>query len=150
MLDASTVGSGFAIVESDGPLEAAALFTVRSAQGQVVSEAGAPATDAGFIAVGSSATEGPVDTGFAVANPSPDQPAEVRIELRDSLGALLGQTRLSLAPLGHQAVFVSQLFPGAPPDASVRIVSVRPVAALLLRTREGLPVSGLPLASTQR
>jgi hypothetical protein len=113
------LGVGWAKIESSIPIEVAEFFDVRppGTSVPVISEVGVlpSATSTNFSFFISESTNEPVagtsvDTGIAIVNPS-GSTARVTATLYTRSGNQAGQKSLpSIAPNGHSALFVSEIF----------------------------------------
>jgi hypothetical protein len=145
---------GYATVTSNLPVSAeAVLFEFETQKGATIATAGVPAsaplTRQAIVAVGSK-DEG-LGTGLAIANPG-GAPVNLLFQLLDKSGAPIvpgGVTR-TLPAGNHQAFFISDLFPTAPPSyfGTLRILSDKGIVttALLFQgaTFGTVPVIPLP------
>jgi hypothetical protein len=143
--------SGYARIRADGPTVATSEFTVLNGAGDILTEAGISAVEPVLRSVGgmASSLEASLDSAVALANPSPEESVTVRIRVS---GAGFDQTEnLSLEPGRHVAAFIRELFPSLTqaPEGSVSISAGVPIAAAILRTRHGLPLSSLQLDSLE-
>lgn len=157
--------SGYAVITRDsGRLPAGtAVFQIRDATGNLISEAGvaaAPAARRARLYVDSQTMEGgrdAVDTGVAVAVPGAQDPVSLTLRLRDRYGETLAQISSSsddfpdLRAGGHTAAFVRHLFPKIPKQfrGLMEIESASEFHAVTLK-QTGLILTTLPLADLGR
>jgi sugar lactone lactonase YvrE len=115
---------------------ASALFTFSNSAGIIVSQAGvgsAPPILRSRVFVDEKGTR----TGLAMANTSA-QVATVNLTLRDTAGAVAGQSSLTLNPSEHRSRFVDELFGTLPPNftGSVTFESNQALSSITLRERK--------------
>ena len=156
--DSVPARTGYAKVSSQAPITAVAAFQITNDNGVVLSETSVLSTPARYThsgpvsevvpkgMVGGGSAPPRYQTALAVANAAWETNA-VRIEVS-------GQTPvdLELEAGEHKAVFIWELFPDlANVDFQgwLRISSSRPTVAVLLKTKDGLPVSAVPLESLE-
>lgn len=146
--------AGYAVIESNVPVEGTAIFRVGSG-GTVVTEAGVGSAQGLHRVVGAvqKFQSGNFDSGIAVVNTS-DSDSNGRIELYDEDGNLVGSDNdlLNLAPGEHVARFLPQIFgslEGQNFTGTLLITSDQPVATVILRTGSGLVLSSLPVGSIE-
>lgn len=152
----SSTTAGYAVIRANVPVEATAIFRILDTQRQPVSEAGVSAAAGKPYQVGvvQKVVAGNFNSGLAAVNTG-SQAADSRIELFDESGTRVAvdETLLDLAPGGHIARFLTELFPQLENQdfrGTVVITSNRPLALVILRTVNGLVISSLPVGSTQR
>src|SRR5690606_25201379 len=108
----SPATAGYAVIESNVPVEGTAIFRVSSV-GTVVTEAGVGSAQGRFRVVGAvqKFQSGNFDSGVAIVNTS-DSESTGRIELYNEDGNLVASDNnlLSLAPGEHVARFLPQIF----------------------------------------
>jgi len=152
--------AGYARVVSDAPVQTIAHFQMIE-NNRVVAETAVPSVEGRFTVVGSynrdvptSGTVGPppepavVNTALAIVNTS-DKPASVSFHLREEQG-WSREEFLSLAPGEQLARFISEIFDGLQDTrGTLKVFSSQPVAAILIKTVNGLPISILPLGSME-
>lgn len=106
---------GYAVLEAPETVEGTAVFAGKDANtGVSLFEAGVPATTLVQKFTIFVDTRGSLDTGLAIVNPGP-KTAELSYRLRDKNHVLLAERsgpEVNLAPGGHQARFVTELFQG--------------------------------------
>jgi hypothetical protein len=129
-------------VNGDVP-SATAIFSFRN-RGVTVGEAGVSALPTGTAfrmyteSAGSSAQVGSIQSGFAIANPSPAA-VQVALELSNLDGSFAGVLPASInVPAGGQiAKFTNELFPGIPAtfQGIAKIIAASPIAVTGLRER---------------
>ncbi len=95
----------------------------------------------GFVAPIESNTQDVINTGIAVVNLE-DQPVTVALGLCDSDGNELATGELTLAALGHRALFVNEINWSAAVDFSsfqglLKAAVETPIAATVIQTRPG-------------
>lgn len=146
--------AGYAVIESNVPVEGTAIFRV-SSSGDIVTEAGVGSAQGLHRVVGAvqKFQAGNFDSGIAVVNTS-DSNSDGRIELYDEDGNLVGSDDglLDLAPGEHVARFLPQIFGslgGQDFAGTLLITSDQPVATVILRTGNGLVLSSLPVGSIE-
>lgn len=159
--------SGYAVIVSDAPVAAAARFQAVDRNGELLSEAGVGADEPRHFQIGFVERRRPpidertgLETALALVNASDEQ---VRIEISVFQAVEPGQAGdsavrrpgavFNLGPGEHVARFASQFIPDIQREdfeGSIVIRSSRPVAATLLETRFGLPLSSVPLAPIER
>jgi hypothetical protein len=143
------LSSGFAIVTADADVRGTALFS-KIVNGTVFAEAGVSSASAvARQAIFADMTAG-FDTGVAYANPNGSS-ATITLQLFDSSGNALSDPKQQMLGANQQnAVFVSQLFPQAPPfTGTMRISSDVPVAAVALRFASTGAFTTLPPVTLQ-
>ncbi|RPJ81041.1 MAG: hypothetical protein EHM18_17465 [Acidobacteria bacterium] len=150
--------AGYAKVYTTSPVAAVAAFQITGNNGVVISETSVLSTAArhnhsGPVwevvpsgMVGGGVVPPRYQTALAIANAAWEKNM-VRIELT-------GHTpvEFELAPGQHKANFVWELFPDLFDQdfqGWLRISSSRPTVAVLLKTKDGLPVSAVPLESLE-
>ncbi|RPJ62314.1 MAG: hypothetical protein EHM23_03595 [Acidobacteria bacterium] len=158
--------AGYARVVSDAPVQAIAHFQVLGTSGRW-SETAVASVSGRFRAVGPySRQQSPatgvigtvppsippepsvVDSALAIVNLA-SEPASVSLFLRDEKGFTRDKT-VTLAPGEQLARFIDEIFEEQfAPQGTIRLSSDRPVAAVLIQTVNGLPVSILPLDSLE-
>lgn len=148
--------AGYARLEANVPIEGSALFQVVDANQKLVSEAGVSVSTPKPQAVGAvrKFTFDDLSSGFAAVNTSTVQ-ADATISLFDEFGLKVAfdDTILDLGPGQHIARFIDVIFPlVATGDfrGTVLIESDQPLAIVILRTKGGVPISSLPVGSTQK
>jgi hypothetical protein len=143
---------GYAVIESDVPVDPVAVFRVFGTEGGVISEAGIVSVNAGIFAVGGvrRAMTDDVNTAIAIVNISSLENL-IFIRIYNESGQVPASYStlqiLKLAPREQIARFISELFPALQSQdfkGSVSVSSSQPIAAALLRTRAGLPVASVP------
>ena len=140
--------SGAAIVTSNVPVGASAVFTVLDAKGQFQTEAGvgdAPALTSMTLPVD---ITGSFDTGIAFFNPGSTL-QKLTFKLLDGNGVIVNTTTSNLAPKNHLATFVDNLFIGmANFRGSLTVTAPFGIAATTLRQyASGTTYTTLPVAS---
>lgn len=147
---------GYARLEANVPIEGNALFQVLDANQRLLSEAGVSVSTPKAQAVGAvrKFTFDELNSGFAAVNTSTVK-ADATISLFDEFGQRLAfdDTILDLGPGQHIARFISQIFPQVAEGdfrGTVLIESDQSQAILIIRTKGGLPISSLPVGSTQK
>jgi len=150
----SPATAGYAVIESNVPVEGTAIFRVSSV-GTVVTEAGVGSAQGRFRVVGAvqKFQSGNFDSGVAIVNTS-DSESTGRIELYNEDGNLVASDNnlLSLAPGEHVARFLPQIFSsleGQDFTGTLVVISDQPVATVILRTGNGLVLSSLPVGSLE-
>ncbi len=143
--------SGYARIRAEGPVGATAEFTVRDEEGKIVTEAGIAAVTPVLRSLGGvvSDSSGSIDTGVALVNSSENEASSIRIGLS---GSGFNQTAdVDVEPGHHVAMFLRELFPTLPAtfNGTLSVSSGVPIAAITLRTRNGLPLSSLQLDSLE-
>lgn len=145
----STVITGYAVVRANVPLDSLAIFSVYDASG--VEQSNADISAAGGVVSAVAPVQrfdgGRLDSGLAIVNTG-QKDAELRIG-----GQGLDSAFLELSPGEHVAQFLSELFPSLAShdyEGTIRFTSSQPVAVVVLRTRDGVPVSAVPVGSLQR
>ena len=145
--------SGYACIESDQPVGAAAILRVVDESGKPIAEAGIDADTGKVLSVAAitKSAETQSDTGIALVNTSGDE-ARVAILLTgesEDQAVREGQ-ELTLKPGEHVAQFSSELLemPGIKNfEGRILVRSDHPIAMTVIQTQEGLVVSSLPVAS---
>ncbi len=144
--------AGYARVASNAPIQAIARFNVMTGNGEWT-ETASTSVDGRFRMVGvydrqlPAASPTAVGTALAVVNLAEDA-AYVRLRQLDEKG-LAEDRAFSLGPGEQFALFIDEIFDYESARGTIRIWSDRPVAAILIRTVNGLPVSILPLGSLE-
>ena len=141
--------SGWVEIVSNGPLSASLVLTIKSASGAPITEAGVSSSARArrFQApIVYSALRG-LSGGFAIANPSISETAEVVVTLKNSDDEELGRTQITLGPLQHRAILVQELADlPAECQANLIVSSSHEIVATVVRTIHGLVSASLPLA----
>ena len=104
--------SGWARVRSDQPIVVTSNFGAIREDGTVITDVGVGKSDLGKEFTIFADTIGSNDTGVAVSNPDDDQAIDIQLTLRSAAGEIVDQEVIPLAPRGHLARFLNQLFPG--------------------------------------
>ncbi|MEJ2079388.1 MAG: hypothetical protein P8Z74_15510 [Acidobacteriota bacterium] len=146
---------GYAKIRSNVPSQATAVFRTLSANGAVLSEAGVGGALGRAVSVGvvQKFTVGNFDSGIAIVNTA-DQESTAQVQLYKQDGTLFATNNsiASLAPGGHAAKFLTQMFSevdSQPFEGTIRVVSDVPLAVVILRTSQGLVMSSLPVGSLE-
>jgi len=152
----SNLAVGYARIQSTTPIEGTGVFRIAAANGSIVTEAGVGSAKGTSASVGvvEKVLSGTFDSGIALVNTS-DEEITVVLEVYDQSGALVrgGNSLFNLGPKEHNAQFLSQLFPSLAAtdfEGTIRVLSDRPVATVILRTVNGLVLSSLPVGSTEK
>jgi len=107
------LNSGYATVQATAAVLGTAMFTQLDAAGRMMSEAGVPAA----IPLGKQAvfvdTMSGFRTGVAIANPN-TAALHIHFELVNTAGQVIASEIRDLAAKQHMAIFIDELFPGAP------------------------------------
>jgi len=147
---------GYARVTSRVPVEATAIFRVVGPTGNVLTEAGVGSARPALLQVGAVQKERAqdFDSGIAVVNVGEKQ-AKAVLELLNPAGQVIATNDeiVDLNSGAHTAAFLSQIFPsvaGQDFEGSIRIRSDQPMAAVILRAKQGLVYSSLPVGSTEK
>ncbi len=131
---------GWAEATCTGPIQAGLLYRLYSS-GTPVGEA---SVNAETSATTKFATFAQTQTGFAYANPSTTQSANITVTIISSAGARLGTTTINIPPMGHASHNVGPLFNGLNFTGFLEITSDIPIVSLSLNA-EAFPVfSSLP------
>src|SRR5262249_46130558 len=130
---AGALGVGFATVTADADVRGTALFS-ELVNGPLFAEAGVPSASTVLKQSIFVDTTSGFDTGVAYANPNAT-PATITLQLFSASGAPVSPAiTQTLAGGQHNAIFVSQLFPGVPAfTGTMQIISDTPLAAVALR-----------------
>ena len=136
-----TLAAGYAVLDATGPLGGTLIFTSRSTDGSITSEAGVGASPVDTrlsIPVLFDQSVG-TNTGIAFVNFSSDT-VQVTLIRRDESGMELEQTMVTLEPGEHLPRFADQLFDqlAAEFQGSIEITSPSPIAAVALKLQGGL------------
>jgi len=141
----SPVAVGYARIRAEGPVGATSEFTVRDEGGKILTEAGIAAVTPVLRGLGGVVSDSSqlIDTGVALINTSETEASSIRIVLSGS-GFEQGAP-LVLEPGQHLAIFLREWFPTLPAtfNGTLSVSSGVPIAAITLRTRNGLPLSSL-------
>ena len=133
--------TGWARLSADGPFTAALVFEIEG-----VGTAGVlPAVVSDRQRLFSFVEDGS-QTGFAAANPHPDNASLVTARVFDALGEFQKEVSFVLSPMSHTALFLNEEPLGVEEDGILEITSTLPVAAISLMVEEGLLFS-LPVAT---
>ena len=89
-----------------------------------------------FVYVGNS-----VDTGFALANPSPTESSTVTMRVFDPSGMFLKEVEQTYGPGEHEAIFVTEDLLQLEDNGLIEFTATSPVILLSLRTDDGLLTS---------
>ncbi|MFB3905883.1 MAG: hypothetical protein ACE15E_20740 [Acidobacteriota bacterium] len=152
--------AGYARVVSRAPVQVIAHFQLVGYD-RVQAETAVPSVGGRFTAIGAydhdlppSGTIGPppetalVSTALAIVNIG-DKAASISLQVREEQGGE-HQESLDLMPGEQMASFIGELIGGLHGTrGTVRILSNQPLAAILIKTVNGLPVSILPLGSME-
>ncbi|MBI4483929.1 MAG: VWA domain-containing protein [Acidobacteria bacterium] len=114
---------GWAKGDVNSSLQGVAVFTLQGGDGKLVSSVGvqsSPLRARHSVAVEKVAASRR-DVGIAVANPN-GQDLTLTTQLLDSAGRSLGSQTIALKPLGHKAIFASNLFPSVTADVNGTLV----------------------------
>ncbi|HEY2934684.1 MAG TPA: hypothetical protein VGK99_23370 [Acidobacteriota bacterium] len=147
--------SGYARIESNYPVQSVAIYQVVDSAGRVLLEAGVPAATGRVFASGVAQRflVDEFDTGIALVNTTTSS-ATVEIRALGESGNQIGPPQiLQLGPGQQTARFLAEFLPAlgsADFKGSVLVGSSGPVAIVLIRTKKGLPVSSLPVGSTEK
>ena len=148
--------SGYAVIQSNVPVEATAIFQILDDDGNVFTEGGVGSTSGRVSQVGAVQrfVQLGVNSGIAVVNSS-DAASDATAFLLTSSGEVIQVEEGQLDLLGgqHRAVFLDELFGDLPEgdvEGSLLVTSDQPLAIVVLRTIFGLVSSSLPVGSTQR
>ncbi len=133
--------SGFATVRASGSLGGTAIFSYVRTNGQLISEAGVPAStlapeQAVVVDISDLAEGGRFDTGIALANPGTTD-ASVSLQLINSDGQTVASSTRQLPAGRQESMFIGAgLFIPAPPPliGALKIISNTPLAVTALRT----------------
>jgi len=148
---------GYARVTSRVPVEATAIFRVVGPTGNVLTEAGVGSARPALLQVGAVQKERAqdFDSGIAVVNVGEKQ-AKAVLELLNPAGQVIATNDeiVDLNSGAHTAAFLSEIFPSVVAnqdfEGSIRIRSNQPMAAVILRAKQGLVYSSLPVGSTEK
>ncbi len=149
-----TPSSGYAVIESAQPLTASALYRIVDGEETVLFEAGvgsSPPRHAWTGSVSLNLARG-VNAGLALINPSSES-VLARIILREKSLTEPMKASINLRAGEHRALFLDELFDelgDGPFEGTVQVRSVQPISVVTLRTRDGRPLSSLPLGGTER
>ncbi len=141
---------GWARVDSNQPIAGSAIFQY-SSDGQVLFEAGVSSAPVMGRTQVHMERLGPFSTGIAAANPIEDV-AEISFTLSVE-GEQIASTEMTLAPRGHLARMVEDLFPAVSSDEFVGTVMVGsdiPVVVTAVRTQKGYQMSSYPVNGPTR
>ena len=111
---AGPLKTGWARIRAEQPIVATSSFGIIQEDGTVTTDVGVGDSVAGTTFTIFADTMGARNTGLALANPNPNQAVTIQLTLRTADGEPVSQTQIELAPLGHVARFVDELFGGAP------------------------------------
>jgi hypothetical protein len=138
---------GWAEIEADGPFSATILYSFATPAGDVAAEAGlAPAESARrFVSFVSRNGPAGIDTGVAVANPGAN-PVTVNLALASG-GEVVAEAAFELESGEQTAEFLGERFPDLDPlfEGTLTVFATGDLAATLLRTLGGAPLSSLPM-----
>jgi hypothetical protein len=139
-----TLGVGFATVTADADVRGTALFS-EFVNGSLFAEAGVPSANTVPRQVIFVDTTSGFNTGVAYANPNA-MPATITLQLVSASGAPLGSAMTQTLAAGqHNAIFISQLFPGvAAFTGTMQIISDTPLSAVALRFASSAVFTTLP------
>lgn len=125
--------SGAAVITSNVPIGASVVFTIFDSQGQFQTEAGVGDEPVSASTTIPADVTGNSDTGVAFFNPGTGA-TMLNFTLMDTNGVIVSTTTAPIAPGGHLAMFISQMFPGiAGFRGSLAFSCPGGVAALTLR-----------------
>ncbi|MGI0044886.1 MAG: hypothetical protein ACRD47_14365, partial [Nitrososphaeraceae archaeon] len=92
-----------------------------------------------------------IDSGLALVNTS-SEAAELFVLLLPESGQSI-RVKIQLGPGEHRAKFLGEIFPEVLQgdfQGNIRVSSDRAIALVVIRTKDGLPISSLPVGSTER
>lgn len=140
--------AGYARIESNVPIKAAAIFRVLDLDAAVRSEAaiGDDAPRVVTVAAIERVRQKEMDTGIAIVNASTRE-AAIRIDLRSPTQISFSKL-LKLPPGAHIAQFSAEMFTELATrdfEGTAVLSSSEPIAVTVLRTNRGLPTSSLPI-----
>ena len=144
-----TLGVGFATITADADVRGTALFS-ELVNGALFAEAGVPSANTVTRQSIFVDTTSGFDTGVAYANANAT-PAAITFQLLSASGSPVGSPiTQTLAGSQHNAIFVSQLFPGIPAfTGTMQIISDAPLAAVALRFASSGVFTTLPPVTLQ-
>ncbi|PYS35782.1 MAG: hypothetical protein DMG14_26190, partial [Acidobacteria bacterium] len=144
-----TLGVGFATITADADVRGTALFS-ELVNGALFAEAGVPSANTVTRQSIFVDTTSGFDTGVAYANANAT-PAAITFQLLSASGSPVGPPiTQTLAGSQHNAIFVSQLFPGIPAfTGTMQIISDAPLAAVALRFASSGVFTTLPPVTLQ-
>jgi glucose/arabinose dehydrogenase len=142
--------NGWVEVAADGALAASLLYGLYNSEGAPIGEAGVDASVLGrrlITHVARDSTLG-LDTAIAIVNGSEEQQVEVTVRVEDGERQLVGEDVFTLAPREQRSRFVGELVEGVPAtfEGTLTVSAQGELAAVVLRTRDGLVLSSLPVA----
>jgi hypothetical protein len=146
---------GYARIEANVPVESTAIFRTLDQSGNVVTEAGVGSAEGkvSMLGVVQKVGNGDFDSGVAIVNTSQAE-AKVRLRLFEESVISAGLvTEFTLAAGEHRARFLSEIYPTLASRTlrgSILVTSDQSLAMVILRTLRGLPISSLPVGSTQK
>ncbi len=143
---------GYALIESDVPIDAVGFYRIFDELGDLKSEAGIAAVHAlsAPVATVSGAELQSINTGVAMVNDS-DSVTDVTLVYTPTAGQIDRRKTFELPAHGQIAVFVTELFPDLTADekkgGTLLLLSANRLAVTVIRTVDGLPASSLPVSS---
>lgn len=129
---------GWAALRTDQPVSGTSSFSVRDLAGHVFTDVGVSEAmlNEGFTLFADSM--GAADTGIALINPDAAAALELQVDLINSAGAVVRTKALQLAPHGHLARYLTELFRDVGGiqefEGSLRITADRPFGGTTLRS----------------
>jgi glucose/arabinose dehydrogenase len=141
--------NGWVEVITDGALAASLLYGLYDSEEAPIGEAGVDASVLGrrlTTHVARDSTRG-LDSAIAIVNNSEEQ-TEVRVRVEDGQGQLIGEDVFTLAPREQRSRFIGELVEGVPEtfEGTLAVSAEGELAAVVLRTRDGMVLSSLPVA----
>lgn len=126
--------TGWAHVHADQPIGGAGSFGVRDSAGNQLTDVGVSPSIPGTEFTIFADSIGESQTGVALANPTETAMLTLEFELNRADGTTVASRQRTLAPLGHLAIFLFELFEGVEGIAELSMVirsvaGVRPAAA---------------------
>ncbi len=106
------VKAGWALIESDQPLNGTSGFEIRDSGGFIYGDVGVSESFLGTtFTIFADTTGTNVNTGLALVNPDTANSNNLKLEIFGMDGKKAGEATLSLGPRGHIARFLTELFP---------------------------------------
>ncbi|MGH9340350.1 MAG: hypothetical protein ACRD1R_12375, partial [Acidobacteriota bacterium] len=93
-----------------------------------------------------------IDSGLALVNTS-SEAAQLFVLLLPESGQSIRVEEIQLGPGEHRAKFLGETFPEVLQgdfQGNICVSSDRAIALVVIRTKDGLPISSLPVGSTER
>lgn len=140
-----TLRSGWALLETNQPIAGSCAFSMVNSSDRVIAEVGVAESILRTEFTLFADTIGSANTGVAIVNPSENSQLTVNLELHGPGGNLVRTESVTVAPRGHVARFVNELFKSVGGisefEGSLVLKGNQPFGGLTLRTLGSLMTS---------